>query len=208
MQTQRTFDPERVGYYEKAGWEAYYDRNWPRALRLMVLLNREQFRMSWPDAAIAAVDTVRASIAFAPQDNDLPTTRRFIERFYARARRSMGMSADAATLAERELDYWVVHRELAIRRKQNRADDDIEPMVLSLANLHAALFDSTPERMRTSAELRALAAVAVDRITGRYSDDVAADWRRVEDLLQQCYRAVLLVQGREPATGRAAASQG
>jgi hypothetical protein len=88
-----------------------------------------------------------------------------------------------------------------VRRKANRADDDIEPMVRSLANLHAALFDSTPEHMRTSAELRALAAVAVDRITGRYSNDVPADWRRVEKLLAQAYRAVLMMQEREPTPG-------
>jgi hypothetical protein len=44
--------------------------------------------------------------------------------------------------------------------------------------------------MRTSAELRARAAVAVDRITGNYSTDVAADWQEVERLLQQAYRAV------------------
>lgn len=194
---QASFNPERVAFYEKAGWEAYYDRDWPRVLRLMVRLNREQFHMGRLAAALAALDTVRAAAAFAPQDNDLPKTTYYLERFYARARRSAGMRADAATLAALELDYWVVHRELAVRRKVNRADDDIEPMVRSLANLHAALFDATPEQMRTSAELRARAAVAVDRITGRYSADVPADWRRVEEFLRQAYRAVLLAQARE-----------
>ncbi|HWQ13183.1 MAG TPA: hypothetical protein VNL77_10300 [Roseiflexaceae bacterium] len=201
MAPKVSFNPERLGFYEKAGWEAYYDRDWPRVLRLMVRLNREQFRMPWPTAVAAALDTVRASVAFAPRDNDLPETKRHLERFYHKARRSVDMRADAATLAALELDYWLVHRELAARRKVNRADDDIEPMVRSLANLHAALFDSTPERMRVSAELRALAAVAVDRITGRYSEDVAADWRRVEALLAQAYRAVLLALDRAPTPG-------
>lgn len=204
MPLNASFNPERVASYEKAGWEAYYDRDWPRVLRLMVQLNREQFGMGWLAAAAAALDTVRAAAAFAPQDNDLPKTTRFLERFYARARRSAGMRADAATLAALELDYWVVHRVLAVRRKTNRADDDIEPMVRSLANLHAALFDATPEHMRPSAELRARAAVAVDRITGRYSDDVPADWRQVEELLAQCYRAVLLAQASEPTLAPAA----
>ena len=41
------------------------------------------------------------------------------------------------------------------------------------------------------AELRTLAAKAVDRITGRYSKDVNDDWKQVESYLQQAYYAVL-----------------
>src|SRR5262245_55057211 len=196
MASQWTFDPDRVAYYEKAGWEAYYARNWPRVLWLMVQLNRQQFAMSLPVALVAAYDTIRAAAAFAPLNNDLPKTRCYLTRFYQRARRTVGMQADAATLAALELDYWIVHRQLAEQRKQNHDDADIALMVDSLARLHAALFDATPEQMRISAMLRALAAVAVDRITGKYSSDVALDWERVESLLHQAYRAVILIQRR------------
>ena len=34
-------DPDRVAYFERAGWQAYYDRNWPRVFWLMVQLNQE-----------------------------------------------------------------------------------------------------------------------------------------------------------------------
>lgn len=184
-------DPETVAYYERAGWEAYYDRNWPRAFWLLVRLNRDAFRMSWFQALAAALDTVRASIAFAPlEGNDVARAKHYMARFYEKARRTLDMTADAQTLAELELDYWIVHRELALKRKQNHEDDDIEPMVKSLAALHAALFEATPEAMRPSAEWRARAAKAVDRITGNYSDDVDEDWHRVEEYLQNAYRAV------------------
>ena len=63
-------------------------------------------------------------------------------------------------------------------------------MVESLTRLHAALFTSPPEAIRRSAELRAQAAVAVDRITGGYSTDVEDDWRKVEESLRQAYRAL------------------
>ncbi|HYN88146.1 MAG TPA: hypothetical protein VER55_06430 [Ardenticatenaceae bacterium] len=185
------FDPDKVAYYEKAGWEAYYDRNWPRAFRLLVQLNREQFRMSWPTAILAALDTVRASMAFAPLDkSDVPTATRHVRKFYEKARRSLGITSDATTLAELEMDYWVVHRQLAIRRQQNPADQDIEPLIQSLARLHAALFNATVEQMRPSAEYRALANKTVDEITGKRSTNVAEDWRTVERYLQQAYRAV------------------
>ncbi|MBI5878069.1 MAG: hypothetical protein HZB53_10475 [Chloroflexi bacterium] len=191
MPSPTDFDPDQVAYFEKAGWEAYYARNWPRAFMLLVQLNRAQFRMNWLDALAAALDTVRASIAFAPLDrSDVLKATQFIERFYARARRTLGLKADAATLARLEMDYWVVHRQLAIARARNPQDGDIGPMVESLVRLHAALFEVDEARVRTSAELRARAAEVVDLITSHRSTDVPGDWRRVEDYLQRAYRAV------------------
>ena len=183
------YDPAQVAYYEKAGWEAYYDRNWTRAFWLLVQLNRALFGMPWFTAVSAALDTVRASRIFAPVDHDVPAAQAYLARFYAKARRYAGIQTDAETLARLEMDYWIVHRELAIRRQQNPADDDLTFLVDSLTKLHASLFASTPEIMRRSAELRAYAAEAVDRITGKRSTDVAADWRVVEDYLRQAYTA-------------------
>jgi hypothetical protein len=185
------FNPDAIAYYEKAGWEAYYDRNWLRAFVLLVRLNREQFLMNWLTAILAAIDTVRASMAFAPLDkNDVPKATYHIRKFYEKARRTMQMKADKLTLAQLEMDYWVVHRQLAIARAQDPTQGDIEPMVQSLAKLHAALFDSTTEKMRASAEFRALAAQTVDLITSKRSTNVPDDWRKVESYLQQAYRAV------------------
>lgn len=190
MQRRLRFNSDRVAYYEKAGWEAYYNRQWGRVLALMIGLNREQFHMPWWVACTAALDTVRAAKAFAPVDHDLPAATRHLVNYYAKARRYADIATMAEALAALEMDYWVVHRQLALRRQQNHADSDIEPMVQSLARLHAALFGTTVEAMRPSAKARALAAVAVDRITGKYSTDVAADWREVERYLQEAYRMV------------------
>lgn len=187
-------DPDRVAFFEKAGWEAYYDRKWLRVLRLMVQLNREEFDMSLPTAIAAAVDVVRASLAFAPVDNDVPAATRHLRRYYEKAQRSTGFRADAQTLAALEMDYWVVHRQLAVERRL--APDhtgDIEPMVESLVRLHAALFVAPPEAIRRSAECRAQAAQAVDRITGGYSTDVAGDWQRVEEFLREAYRVLVVL---------------
>jgi hypothetical protein len=142
------FDPDRVAYLEAAGWQAYYDRNWPRVFSLMVQMNREQFRMSLPTAIAAAIDIVRASIAFAPVDNDVPAAPAHLRRFYDKVRRSAGLHAEAQALAALEMDYWVVHRRLAFERKQApNHEGDIEPMVASLARLHAALFDAPISRV-------------------------------------------------------------
>lgn len=198
---RRPIDPDTIGYCEGAGWAAYYRRDWPRVAWLMVRLNRAQFGMGWAQALAAAVDIVRAAAAFAPAQNDLATTRGYLERFFARARRAAGMRAAAADLAALELDYWVVHRELASRRTLDRGDDDLTPMVDSLARLHAAIFDATPEQMQVSAALRALAAARVDRITGGYSDDETVDWAQIHTLLRDAYRAVCLVEARRTPLG-------
>ena len=186
-----TFLAEKVAHYEKSGWEAYYDRNWVRAFLLLVKLNREAFHMSLPTALSAALDTVRATIAFAPlEGNDIRGATQYLVRFFEKARRSMDIEADADQLAELEMDYWIVHRRLAIQRLQAPDVDNIEPMIASLTRLHVALFKGSPEAMRRSAEWRARAAETVDRITGNYSDDVASDWERVESYLCNAYRTI------------------
>ena len=192
MKTKMYFNPHKVAYYEKAGWEAYYDRNWPRAFRLMVALNREEFHMPLWTALTGAMDIVRASIAFAPLDkNDMPKALGYLQRYYEKAKRTVNIKTDAPTLARLEMDYWVVHRELALERIKQNDLENTGPMVDSLTNLHAALFGISRESARRSAELRARAAQAVDRITGRYSKDVNDDWMQVESYLQQAYCAVI-----------------
>ena len=197
MKRQRvTLDPQRAAYYEKAGWEAYYDRNWLRAFWLLVRGNRELFTMSWPTALSAALDTVRASIAFAPlEKNDVPTAQRYMEKFFQKARSSLGIVVDAPTLAKLEIAYWVVHRRLALERKRVPDVDNSEPLIQSLTELHTALFGGSYQAMQRSAQWRAAAVQAVDRITGNYSADIAADWREVERCLRQAYQLVRVDAG-------------
>jgi hypothetical protein len=147
--------------------------------------------MSLLTALAAAMDIVRASMAFAPVDNDIPKATQHLRRFYEKARRAANLKTDAATLARLEMDYWVVHRDLALERMQRPDLENITPMIESLDSLHTALFGISGEPARRSAELRALAAKTVDRITGRYSTDLEDDWRQVETYLQQAYQAVL-----------------
>ena len=203
------FDPNRVARLETESWRAYYDRRWPAMARVLVAAHREQFNLSPAGALLATISASRAAIAFAPlEGSDVDAARRHLVAYYRRVRAALGTAADAATLAARELDYWVVHRRLAIARKANppaaaqtpeETLRDIEPMTNAFARLHAALFDSTPEMMRPSAEQRALAAVAVDRISGGYSTDVTADWTLVESHLQHTYRAILAITASRPA---------
>jgi hypothetical protein len=177
------FDPERIAYYETEGWRAYYDRSWLRCFGLMVHLVESQFHIPFPRSFLAVYHVISASIAFVPEDHDLSLVLRQLERFYALAARANQGAFDPRQVAELELRYWVVHRELA-------GKSDKRAFVETLAALHAALFGRTPAEMWASAESRVEAANAVDLITSRRSTDPAADWRRVEENLRRAYRQV------------------
>ncbi len=110
MTEQFRFDPDRVAYFEAAGWRAYYDRRWLRVFRLMAQLCEEQFRIPAPTSWLAAYCVARASIAWAPEDHDDATVRRSLERFYRIARRYSGLRFDPARAAALELRYFDDHR--------------------------------------------------------------------------------------------------
>lgn len=208
--TAPTDRADRIARIETELWEAYYQREWLREFRLLIAMHREFMGMSLPAAVAASYLAARAAIAFAPLDaSDLEGAHRYLARYYQHVRRALGCTAGAVDLADRELHYWVVHRAVARRRLAEVAagrpvDDpplaEIAPVSDAFASLHAGLFNSTPQVMRDSGIYRAQAAAIVDRISGRYSPDVAGDWQRVEEHLRLAYRAIEEVtQGaREP----------
>jgi hypothetical protein len=198
---------DRIARIETELWEAYYQQKWLREFRLLITMHREFMGMSRPSAVAAAYLSARAAIAFAPLDaSDLDRARAYLVRYYRGVRRALGSTAGAAELADRELHYWVVHRAVARQRlaevAAGRTVDDpplaeIAPVSDAFANLHAGLFNSTPEAMCQSGVYRAQAAAIVDRISGRYSPDVAGDWQRVEEQLRLAYQAIEDVTQRE-----------
>ena len=177
------FDPDRVAYFEAAGWRAYYDRRWPRVTRLMTQLCEEQFHIPAPTSWLAAYYVARASIAWAPVDHDEATVRRYLERFYRIARRYSGLRFDPARAAELELRYFDDHRRFS-------GKEDKGEYLETMTALHAELFGLPPDEARESAEWRVRATATVDRITGKVSTDVEGDWARAEEELRRCYRSL------------------
>lgn len=177
------FNPQRVAYYEAAGWRAYYDRQWLKLLQLIVGLCQEQFGIPFPVSLLAAYYVTRASAAWAPVNHNPAVVGCFYERFYRLARRYSGLRFDPAKAAALELLYNEEHRRLV-------GSPDKTSFVEALTALHGELFGLPPDQARPSAELRVLANNTVDRITGHTSTDVEADWSRLESYLQQCYQSI------------------
>ncbi len=179
------FDPDAIAYYETEGWRAYYDRNWLRAFGLMVRLSESQFHIPFPRSFLAVYHVIRASVAFVPREHDLDLVRHHLVQFYRIAAESNRGAFDPQAVAELELRYWVIHRELA-----EMPNADKRPLVESLAALHAALFGRAPADLWESAVSRVAAATAVDQITSRRSLDPAADWELVASSLRSAYQQV------------------
>ncbi len=177
------FNPDRVAYFEAAGWRAYYDRNWLRLLNLIVSLCQEQFRIPFPVSLLAAYYVTRASVAWVPFDHDERVVQAYYEKFYRLARRYSGLTFDPAQVAALELKYNDIHRNLS-------GKPDKTEFVQTMTELHSAIFGLSPEQVRESAALRVLANNTVDLITSQTSTDVEGDWAKLEDYLRQCYRSI------------------
>lgn len=181
------FNPDMIARLEATGWKAYYAREWARAFVLLVRLLQEQVHIPFPKSVLAAYYFVQAEILFAPQDNAhrLEGAREYLRKCYALAAAANDNAYDPATAADRELDYWIVHRELS-----NARNPDKTRLVDSLAALHAVVFGGSPEIMRPSAEHRTIACNHVDEITSRRSPNPDEDWRQAYFHLRRCYEQV------------------
>ena len=183
MATSFKFNPERVAYFEAAGWRAYYDHTWIKMLRLIVGLCQEQFRIPFPMSLLAGYYTTRASAAWVPDDHDEQKVLRYLEKFYQLARRYSGLTFDPSRVAGLELHYFDVHRRLAGKREKDE-------FLQTLIDLHSAIFGLSSEQVKESAEWRLLAATTVDLITSHTSTDVEGDWVKLEEYLRRCYRSI------------------
>ncbi len=178
-----TMNPDRVAYFEAAGWRAYYDRKWLKMIRLIVGLCQEQFHIPFPMSLLAAYYTARASAAWVPVDHDERKVLNYLRKFYLVARRYSGLQFDARHVAALELQYFEVHRRLS-------GHPEKEEFLQALVDLHSAIFGVTPEQAVESARWRLLAATTVDLITSKTSTDVEGDWVKLEDELRRCYRSI------------------
>ena len=183
MATTFKLNPDRVAYFEAAGWRAYYDHKWIKMLRLIVGLCQEQFHIPFPMSLLAGYYTTRASAAWVPVDHDEQKVFRYLQKFYQFARLYSGLKFDPNRVAELELRYFDVHRRLA-------GNPENEEFLQTLIDLHSAIFGISPEQAKESAEWRLLAATTVDLITSHTSTDVEGDWKKLEEDLRRCYRSL------------------
>jgi hypothetical protein len=180
----RDFDPDRLAALELGMWKAYYRRQGGLLFRLLVRANREQARVGWPRAILAAFWLAWPAIRFARSTGGY-------ERFapeIARGYRWLGLpgSVDIDEVARRELRWWVVRREIGLAAGAAAGD--------AITALYAALYDEPEDAVREAGTLRGAAAEVRDRGAATDPDGPTgpgvAYWPEVARLLRTSYASL------------------
>ena len=179
----RRFDPDRLAALELRMWKAYYRGQPARLFGLLVLANREQARVGWARAVLAAFWFARAAYGFARATSDY---QRF-EPDIARGYRLLGLPADvdAIAVARRELRWWVVRREIGIAAGDQAGE--------AISGLYATLFGLPEASVAEAGRLRGQAAEVRDRGADAALPEAADEgpyWAEVERLLRDSYRSL------------------
>jgi hypothetical protein len=175
-----TFNPRQVGHIEARLWHAYYARHWPRVVLLTFRLVRGQLGLSWRPAVKAVGHAARATIAWAPAQNDPVATRNELRAFYGVVAEVRGAAFDPKAVGDAEFDYWKIHRDLV-------GQDDRTPLVDSLARIPALLFDVPSVAVLVSATERERAVRLVDLITSGQQAPTDAAWHQIATSLVRSY---------------------
>jgi hypothetical protein len=145
----RNFDPHKIAHYEKENYVAYYQKDWPKLLRVSISLVKESFGLSWLQAACGAYLVARAEIAFAPfPDNDIPKAEAYMTRFYQYLKNVHREDFDVKRAAHLEVNWWSVHRKLF-------GNAGNQELVEALTDLYAEAYDIEPAKVQVSARQRA-----------------------------------------------------
>jgi hypothetical protein len=176
------FDADRLADLETGMWKAYYRRQPARLFGLLVKAVREQAHATWPRALAASLFWTKAAAQFARSTGDYDRFAPDIARGY----RLLGLppSVDAQEVAQRELRWWVVRREIGLAAGQAAGD--------AITQLYAALYELPESAVAEAGRLRGEAAEVRDRgatndpdgSTGRGT----AYWPGVARLLRESYR--------------------
>ena len=174
------FDGHEVGRIETAMWRSYYGHHSARLFGQLVGLMRHQYHLPFWRACAAAWHAARAAVVFqrghnrAEYQQALPDLR----EYYAIIRRSSDTPFAVETVAQLELEWWIVHRE--------RAAHSPEDLDHSLAALQAAIYQRPESLFREHARARAAAMLLRDsaQAQGGVSE---RDWGRIASLLDSSW---------------------
>jgi len=173
------FDPDKVALSETRMWKAYYSGS-PVALGSeLTRIIRSQFNLRAEQAKTISIPLFRASMMFDAVSGSydvlvLPD----LVVSYKRLKKLTSLSFNPRAAAKAELDWWVARRTPGM--------DSPEEVGRRIARLYLLLFGKKGKRhFDRAGYLRAKAAHVRDLGGAR------ADWKIIETLLKESYRALL-----------------
>jgi hypothetical protein len=169
------FDADRIAAAETRMWKAYYNRNIQELGLEMIDVLQEQFHLSGSDAIAVAADLSSASLAFQSTKDEYPTQALLgLKSAYMRLKSLTNGTWDAEAAARAELEWWV--------KRRTPGHNSPEEVGRSIANLYKVLYGKSNKDIERAGLLRARAANI---------RDTRSDWTKVQNLLQESYRALI-----------------
>jgi hypothetical protein len=168
----REFDPHEVGRLETAMWRSYYDHHRLALVSQLSVLLRQQFHLTFWRSVQGAYYAAQSATVFQ-RGNDRPDYVRALpdlENYYTLIRRFSSTPFDVRTVSERELEWWIIHRQ-----RDHYSPGDLNR---ALAELQAAVYDQPAADFAEHARLRAEAM----RIC-----DAGGDWGKIAELLDRSW---------------------
>lgn len=180
----RKLDARKLAYYEKENYVAYYEKDWPKLLRMSVGMVKEAFGLSWLQAIYGAYLVARAEIAFAPfPDNDVPRAIAYVRRFYQFIKNVHREDFDVEQAAQLEVNWWGVHRKL-FGNKEN------QELVDALTCLYEEIYGAELEKFREAAYQRAMGMLYSDLWVNEGKPANSPLLAKEEEALYQGYKAL------------------
>jgi hypothetical protein len=179
----RQFDPDNVARLETEMWRSYYDKQRFRLFNELAVLLRQQYHMPLLRSYVVAFHAAKAAFVFkdGTDRHDYERALPDLVDYYAAIRRISNTPFDVQKTAQRELEWWIVHRQ----RDAHEAGD----LDAALAALSAEIYQMPAERFREHAKYRAEAMILRDEL---YEENgvTEADWQRINQLLLQSWRSL------------------
>ncbi len=185
------FDPETVAHQELAVWQAAAAREEMSVFPSVVVLLREQQRMSWFRAVQSSYYLSRATLQFVDMRNrfervlpDLVESAT-VEKTWRKA------DFDPAKAARTQLTWWVTSKQ--------RDLSSTEAIAALMAQEYAIRYGVEPGDVAAAVRLRAEAARMRDQTSG------VPDWDTIRQLLVESYKELRVALERAEARPKRAA---
>ena len=180
----RNFDPQKVAFYEKENYVAYYQKDWWKLFRVSVTMVKEAFVLSWPQALYGAYLVARAEMAAAPfPDNDIPLAESYMRRFYQFLKNIHKEEFDVTLAARLEVNWWVIHRRLF-------GNAENQELVEALTCLYEEVYGAPSAKFKEAAYQRALGILYSDRWVNEGKPANSPLLVQEEEALYRSYRAL------------------
>jgi hypothetical protein len=188
----RTFDGREVARLETATWRSYYDHHPIYLFAQLTELLRRQYRFPFWRSVAGSYYAAHAAEVFQAGHERADYMRALpdLVKYYALIRRTGTEEFDVNRAAALELEWWIVHRE-----RKSHPPGDLER---SLAELQAAIYSESPERLMGHAQARAEAMLLRDRRADEAGAPSAEDWNRINELLNVSWLSLVVQIGNLP----------